>query len=126
MEKGKKGLVSLTELRTPYVKVESIPEGAWRASHPILRAIHVASQTNPRNVTGYSIRDLPDGCHNCINLHCGCPTRLGCKLACLTPKMPLYCDEVNPFGKCDSWKKFLFPGESPTQSSSDVVIHSPS
>lgn len=116
--------VSLGQLRMPYVKVTPIPEGVWRACHPILKAIHTTSQKLPRNVPNYGVQGIPDGCHNCVNLHCGCETQLGCKLACSTPKMPMYCDEVNPLGKCDKWEKFLFPGETPKAGSSDVVTQS--
>ena len=63
----------------------------------------------PRNVTGYRVQQSPDGCHNCNNRYYGMVRWPGnqpivsCKLACLTPDMPAFCDETDPMGKCDSW-----------------------
>src|ERR1035437_9839571 len=63
----------------------------------------------PRNVTGYYVQDKPDGCWNCAHRYWGMVRDISnepivaCELACKTPEKPSFCDEVDPFGKCDGW-----------------------
>ncbi len=90
-------------------ELKPLPENFWRWTHPVLQAIRRGLKELPRNVTGYHVQELPDGCHNCSHLYCGAQPDLGCGLACRTPEKPSFCDSVNPLGKCDKWDKFLDP-----------------
>ena len=106
--------VKFSDIRMPYVKTKPMPEGFWRANHPILRALRCFADKPPRNVTGYHVQGLPDGCYNCVSVHCGQEEQLGCTHGCATPQRPMYCDEVHPLGKCDRWVKFEWP-QAPTE-----------
>jgi len=100
--------VDLCQPRMKYVPIKPMPEDFWRLSHPVLQAIRLEQKRLPRNVTGYHIQDLPDGCHNCKHLYCGAPPDLQCAKACRNPDKPCLCDSVNVLGKCADWKKFEF------------------
>jgi len=65
----------------------------------------------PRNVVNYCVQNIPYGCHNCKNRYLGMVREgtnnpiLACRLACIDPAKPSYCDEVDQFGTCDSYEK---------------------
>ncbi len=108
-------MIGACEPRMNYVQIKPMPENFWRLSHPVLQAIRLDQKRLPRNVTGYHVQDLPDGCHNCKNLYCGAPPDLQCAKACRDPSKPCFCDSVNLLGKCDSWGKFEFSTANATQ-----------
>jgi hypothetical protein len=102
----KEELVSACAGTMPYVKIKPMPENFWRFTHPVIQAIRHEQKRPPRNVTGYHVQELPDGCHNCSHLYCGAQPNLECGLACRTTEKPAFCDSVNPLGKCNQWDKF--------------------
>ena len=65
----------------------------------------------PRNVRNYMILPTPDSCQVCVNRNSGITKTvlnfvvLTCSLACRRPKKSIFCDQVDPTGVCDLFRR---------------------